>query len=100
VVVAIQKVAAVEWHDLSAPKERLIIIERFLYASRLVGMQEAAYYREHAAQARRLARLITNGDVEGQLLQMADEYDRIAEDLEKDAIEIRHPERMPQRQGS
>jgi len=61
-------------------------------------MQDAAYYREHAERARRLARSVTKGDVEQQLLQMAEEYERIALDLERDAIEIRHPERMPQRQ--
>jgi hypothetical protein len=31
---------------------------------------------------------------------MADGYERLAEELERDAIEIRHPEKMPQRQGS
>ena len=62
-------------------------------------MQDAAYYREHAEQARRLARSVTNGEVERQLLQMAEEYERLVVDLEKGAIEIRKPEQLPQRQG-
>jgi hypothetical protein len=33
-----------------------------------------------------------------ELMQMAQDYRDIAEDLENGAIEIRHPERMPQRQ--
>jgi hypothetical protein len=49
-------------------------------------------------RARRLARSVTKGDVEQQLLQMAEEYDRLVVDLEKGAIEIRKPEQMPQRQ--
>jgi hypothetical protein len=61
-------------------------------------MQDANYYREHAERARRLARSVTKGDVEQQLLQMAEEYDRLVVDLEKGAIEIRKPEQMPQRQ--
>jgi hypothetical protein len=61
-------------------------------------MQDATYYREHAERARRLARSVTKGDVEQQLLQMAEEYDRLVVDLEKGAIEIRKPEQMPQRQ--
>jgi hypothetical protein len=64
-------------------------------------MQEASYYRQETERARRLARSITRGDVEEQLLRMAQEYDDIAEDLDNRAIQIRHPERMPQnRSGS
>lgn len=43
-------------------------------------MQDAAYYREHAERARRLARSVTKGDVEQQMLQMAEEYERLVVD--------------------
>jgi hypothetical protein len=36
-------------------------------------------------------------EIQEMLGQMARDYDDIAEDLENDAIEIRHPELMPQR---
>jgi len=60
-------------------------------------MQSAAYYREQAARARRLARN-GRGDIYDMLLHLARDFDDIAEDLERDAIEVRHPERMPQNQ--
>jgi hypothetical protein len=60
------------------------------------SQQEAAYYREHAERARRLARSVTKGDVEQQLLQMAEEYERLVVDREKGAIEIRKPEQLRQ----
>ena len=60
-------------------------------------MHDPTYYREHAARARRLARSITNGEAERMLLRMAEEYEDVAEDLEAGAIEVRHPELMPQR---
>lgn len=62
------------------------------------SMRDANYYRDQAERARRLSRLINHRQVEAQLYQMAQDYDDIAEDLEVDAIAIRHPELMPQRQ--
>ena len=62
-------------------------------------MENASYYRERAERARRLARSQTNREIEEMLAQVAQDYDELAEDLERDAIEIRHPELMPQRQG-
>jgi hypothetical protein len=59
-------------------------------------MRDADYYREQAERARRLSRLINHRQVEAQLYQMAQDYDDIAEDLEVGAIDIRHPELMPQ----
>lgn len=61
-------------------------------------MQEPSYYRQQAERARRLARSSTRGDIEEQLLRMAQEYEELAEDLDSGAIEIRHPELLPQRQ--
>jgi len=59
-------------------------------------MQDAAYYREHAERARRLARSVTNSVVEQQLLAMEEEYERLVVDIEKGAVEIRKPEQTPQ----
>jgi len=60
-------------------------------------MQKPAYYREQAERARRLARSTTNRDLEETLSRMARDYADLAEDLETGAVEIRHPELMPQR---
>jgi hypothetical protein len=61
-------------------------------------MHDPGYYRARAERARRLARSITNGEAEKLLLQMAQEYEDLAEDLERGAVEIRHPELLPQRE--
>lgn len=63
-------------------------------------MQKAAFYREQAERARRLARSITNGEAERMLPGMAQEYDDLATDLERGAVEIRHPELLTARQRS
>ena len=60
-------------------------------------MQSASYYREQADRARRLMRAIDDPAAKDVLRQMAEDYDEIAEDLERGAIEIPHPARMPQR---
>jgi alkanesulfonate monooxygenase SsuD/methylene tetrahydromethanopterin reductase-like flavin-dependent oxidoreductase (luciferase family) len=60
-------------------------------------MRDASYYREQAERARRLARSVTVRDTEELLLRVAKDYEDLAVDLENGAIEIRHPELMPQR---
>ena len=60
-------------------------------------MHPASYYRERAEHARRLAVRVYQRDLLETLRQVAQDYDDIAEDLEGGAIEIRHPELMPQR---
>jgi hypothetical protein len=60
-------------------------------------MKDTAYYRERAAQARRLAGALHQRDVCERLRNLAREYDEIAEDLENGAVEIRHPDLMLQR---
>ena len=60
-------------------------------------MQEARYYREKAAQARGLAKAVNHPEALEQLLTFAKDYEEIALDLERGAIEITHPDRMPQR---
>jgi hypothetical protein len=58
-------------------------------------MHEAAYYREQAERARRLANH-ADGEMYASLLRIAQDFDDSAEDLEVGAIEIRHPELLPQ----
>lgn len=59
-------------------------------------MQSAKYYRDNAAKARRLMAGITPSDTWRMLEKLARDYDDIAIDLEKGAIEIKHPCLMPQ----
>jgi hypothetical protein len=60
-------------------------------------MRDAAYYREQAERARRLADGVPgHSDVQNSLRHMALNYDEVAEDIEQGAIEIRHPELTPQ----
>jgi len=59
-------------------------------------MQTPDYYREHAARARRLSgQMPTRHDSE-MLLEIAQDYEDIALDLERGAVEITHPSRLPQ----
>ena len=59
-------------------------------------MMDAGYYRQQAARARRLADGVANQEMQEQLKRIAIDYDDIATDLEQGAIEVRHPELMPQ----
>jgi hypothetical protein len=59
-------------------------------------MYDASYYREQAERALRLARGTNDSETQETLKRMARDYTDIAEDLESGAIEIRHPELMPQ----
>jgi hypothetical protein len=60
-------------------------------------MHPAAYYRDRAEHARRVSSRMHQPEIREMLGQMARDHDDIAEDPENDAIEIRHPELMPQR---
>lgn len=62
-------------------------------------MQDPRYYREQAERARRLARALSHSETRSILERVARDYDDIAQDLEVGAVEIRHPELMPQRRG-
>jgi hypothetical protein len=55
-------------------------------------MHDAAYYREQAERARRLARVPTDRETQEAIERLAQDYSEIAEDLEGGAEEIRHPE--------
>ena len=57
-------------------------------------MHRASYYRDQAERARRLARAQTQHETRAVLLGVAQDYDELAEDLEDEATEIRHPELM------
>ena len=57
---------------------------------------DAAFYRRHAARARRLAPGLPE-NTRRQLESLALEYDEVAEDMEAGGIEIRHPELAPRR---
>lgn len=59
-------------------------------------MYDAAYYREQAGRARRLFDRTMDEETLEALKAAAQNYDEIAEDLERGAIDIRHPELMPQ----
>ena len=61
-------------------------------------MRELGYYRQEAARARRLANSINHPEARDALLKMAKDYDEIALDLERGAIEISDPKLMPQQQ--
>jgi hypothetical protein len=62
-------------------------------------MYPPVYYREQARHARELANRSPPGAVHDTLFKAAQDFDDIAEDLEAGAIEVRHPELMPQRRG-
>lgn len=53
---------------------------------------DAAYYREQAERAQRLARGMLRDDIVEPLSRMAQDYADTADELETGAIEIRHPE--------
>jgi hypothetical protein len=61
------------------------------------SMRNAAYYRDQAERARRLADGVPGqSDVRKSLRYIAQNYDEVAEDIEQGVIEVRHPELTPQ----
>jgi hypothetical protein len=59
-------------------------------------MHPPRYYREQAARARRMARLMHQPDLNETLRRMAEDFDDVAYDLETGAVDVRHPELLPQ----
>jgi hypothetical protein len=59
-------------------------------------MQTVSYYLEQSERAERLAGLVTDKSIQTELCKMAQDYRDIARDLQNGAIQIRHPELMPQ----
>ena len=60
-------------------------------------MHSAEHYRRQAERARQIAEITHQPDIQEILSTVAQDYDDIAEDIESGAIEIRHPELLPQR---
>jgi hypothetical protein len=58
---------------------------------------DVSYYWHQAERARRFAMEPTDRETKERLRQLAQEYVDIAEDLERGADEIRHPELRQQR---
>ena len=59
-------------------------------------MHPASYYREQAAHARRMAGLMHQPDINEMLERMAQDFEDIACDLETGAVDVGHPELLPQ----
>jgi hypothetical protein len=59
-------------------------------------LHSADYYREQAARARQHAAAQTTESTQKLLRRVAQDFDDIAEDLDIGAVEIRHPELLPQ----
>ena len=62
-------------------------------------MHPPSYYREQAEHARRLASLAHQPEMMAMLQRMAEEFEDIAYDLETGAVDVGHPELLPQRSG-
>jgi hypothetical protein len=60
-------------------------------------MHPPSYYREQAERARRMARLMHQPDIPETLLRMPQDFEDTAYDLETGAVDVRHPELLPQR---
>jgi hypothetical protein len=63
------------------------------------AMQDAAYYRQRAERVRQLARMSSDSVYE-EMMRLARDFEDIADDLLHGAVEIRHPELMPQKSRS
>jgi hypothetical protein len=59
-------------------------------------MHPPRYYREQAEHARRLANLTHQPEMSEMLQRMAEDFEDIADDLEAGAVDVRHPELLPQ----
>jgi len=65
--------------------------------SGLRNLKDADYFRRRADQTRGLSRQMLQPSVRKTLLDLARDYDEVAEDLTNSATKMRHPELMPQR---
>ena len=57
------------------------------------------YYRDEAHQARELALTLSTGKARDMLLRLASDYDELADDIEANARETRHPCCRPELPG-
>lgn len=61
-------------------------------------MHEISYYRRQAVRAKRLADGTADQELSEALASAAQDFAEIADDLERGAVEVRHPELMTQSQ--
>jgi hypothetical protein len=66
--------------------------ERFPGRQCFAIIHRASHYRELADHARQLAQATWQDDLENTLRCLARDFDEIADDIEADATEVRHPE--------
>lgn len=62
---------------------------------KLKNPKDPAYFRRRADQTRTLSQLMLQPDIRKSLLNLAREYDELADDLADGRIDPRHPELMP-----
>jgi hypothetical protein len=64
----------------------------------LAYMREIGYYRQQAERAERLSGITTDQQMREALASAARDFADIADDLERGAVEVRHPELVTQGQ--
>ena len=60
-------------------------------------MHSTDYYRRQAVRAREIADIAHQPEIQQMPRAAAHDYEEIAEDIDVGAVEIRHPELLPQR---
>lgn len=63
----------------------------------LRDLKDAAYFRRRAERTRGLLRMILQPGVRKTLMDLARDYDELADDLERGGLTLRYPELLPQR---
>jgi hypothetical protein len=64
---------------------------------KLRDIKDPGYFRRCAARTRRLSRMMLQAGIRETLLNLARDYDELADDLELGTAAIRHPELLPSR---
>jgi len=72
-------------------------VMRSVVLTGLKNLKDADYSRRRAVQTRGLSRQMLQPGIRKTLLDLARDYDELADDLANRAIEVRHPELMPGR---
>ena len=63
----------------------------------LRDIKDPSYFRRHAERTRRLSRMMLQAGIRETLLNLARDYDELADDLELGTAAIRHRELLPSR---
>jgi hypothetical protein len=63
----------------------------------LRDIKDPGYFRRCAARNRQLSRMMFQAGIRETLLNLAQDYDELADDLELGMAAIRHPELLPPR---